>query len=156
MLRSPQLSARCAIQFDDFLRRVEARAAGGLNQGGAERAIDATLTTLGEQMPKGELDRLADQLPRELQRSLRAGGARVEELNGFGVEGFLARVAGREGLSPSEALDHARAIFDVLEQAVTGPELHHVRERLPEQFATLFASPAAARWPDTHRHHPHR
>jgi uncharacterized protein (DUF2267 family) len=144
------------MQFDDFLRRVEERAACGLNQSGAERAIDATLTTLGELMSKGDLNRLADQLPRELQRPLRAGRDRVEELNGFGVEGFLARVADREGLSPSEALDHARAVFDVLEQAVTGPELHHVREGLPEKFATLFVPPAAANRPEAHRHHPHR
>lgn len=144
------------MQFDDFLRRVEERAAGGLDQSGAERAIDATMTTLGELMPKDELNRLASQLPRELQQPLRAGGDRVEELKGVGVERFLARVAQREGLSRSEALHHTRAVFDVLEQAVTGPEMHHLRERLPEKFATLFVPPAAASSPEAHRHHPHR
>jgi uncharacterized protein (DUF2267 family) len=122
----------------------------------AAPSVRSTLTTLGELMPKDELNRLASQLPRELQQPLRAGGERVEELKGVGVERFLARVAQREGLSPSEALHHARAVFDVLEQAVTGLGIHHLRELLPEKFAALFVPPAAASSPEAHRHHPHR
>ena len=140
------------MRYDEFLRRVEARAAGGLDQADAERATNATLSTLGERLPAGELDDLAAQLPRELQALLRSRGARPRD---FDADAFLARMADREGLSTSEALHHARAVFDVLEQAVTGPELRHLRDRLPDDFATLFAAPAAARWPDTHRHHPH-
>jgi hypothetical protein len=48
-----------------------------------------------------------------------------------------------------------RTLPDAPTEAVTGRELRRVREHLPDEFETLFRPPAAAGWPQTHRHRPH-
>lgn len=137
---------------EHFVRHVERVAAGGLSLERAERAIAATLTTLGECLPRGAARDLAAQLPVALHAPLVAPRAqpRVRSLREF-----LGRVADREELSPSEAFHHARAVLDALTEGVTGHELQRVREQLPDELATLFVAPAAAHWPQTHRHRPH-
>lgn len=140
------------MHHDEFVRYVERVVAGGLGAEGAKRAIAATLTTLAECLPSGEAHDLAAQLPLQLQTPLAAVPAQPQTIS---VEEFLRRVAARERVSPSEALHHVRAVLDALAEAVTGHELHHVREHLPDEFETLFVPPAAAGWPETHRHRPH-
>jgi uncharacterized protein (DUF2267 family) len=140
------------MRYEEFVRYVEAMAADGLGQEGAERAIAATLTTLARCLPGREARDLAAQLPPELQAHLAGGPARPQAIT---VGAFLQHVAEREDASPSQALHHVRAVMDALAEAVTGHELRRVRDRLPEEFETLFVPPAAAGWPQTHRHRPH-
>lgn len=129
------------MRYQEFVRRVEARAAGGLDQEGAERAIRSTLATLSESLSAKEARDLAAQLPSELKRVLLVGG-RGEQLR---ASDFLRRVAQREGLSPSEALDHTRAVTDVLAEAVTAGELADIRAELGDEMEAVFKHPAAKR-----------
>lgn len=140
------------MDHEQFVRYVERVVAGGLSFEDAERAIAATLTTLGECLAPADARNLAAQLTAELQRPLVGPHARPPVRS---LEEFLGRVADREDVTPSEALHHARAVFDALTEAVTGHELQHVREQLPDGLDTLFVAPAAAGWPQTHRHRPH-
>jgi len=140
------------MRYEDFVRHVERVASARLDSQSAERVIAATLTTLGECLPSKAARDLAAQLPGRLQAPLTAAATRPEAIS---VEEFLRRLAERAEVSPSEALHHARAVMDALAEAVTGHELEHVRDQLPEDLRTLFAPPAAAGWPDTHRHRPH-
>ena len=137
---------------EHFVRHVERVVAGGLRLEDAERAIAATLTTLAECLPANEARDLAAQLPSQLKRPLLEPSTRPSATS---LQEFLGRVADREGVSPSEAFHHGRAVLDALTEAVTGHELRHVRALLPDELAPLFVAPAAAGWPQTHRHRPH-
>ena len=141
-----------AVNYNEYLRRVEERASGGLDKEGAELAIRATLATLAERISAKEASRLAAQLPKELKPILLQRRARLAD---FDVDEFVQRVASREELTPSEAFDHVRAVTNVLADAVTGHELEDVRAELPDEFATLFQPPAAVKWPEAHAHRPH-
>jgi uncharacterized protein (DUF2267 family) len=141
------------MRYEELVRCVEQIAAVGLTREGAERAIVATLTTLSDCLPADTAHDLADQLPIPAKAYLTRGGAQPHMLS---LTEFLERLAELEGVSSSEALDHARAVMDALREAVTGHELQNVRAVLPSEYEALFALPAAAGWPETHRHHPHR
>lgn len=141
-----------AMRYEDIIRYVERVVAGGLGWDSAQRAAVATLTTLAECLPTVAAHDLGEQLPRELRAPLARPSAQPQTIS---IEEFLRRVADREGVSPSEALHHVRAVFDALSEAVTGHELDRVRAHLPAAFETLFMPPAAAGWPETHRHRPH-
>ena len=140
------------MDSERFIRHVERVVAGGLRFEHAERATAATLRTLAECLPAAYARDLAAQLPAEIQRPL--VGARTRPPVGS-LHEFLRRVADREDVSPSQAYEHARAVLDALTEAVTGHELQHVRTQLPDDMAPLFVAPAAAGWPQTHRHRPH-
>ena len=58
------------------------------------------------------------------------------------LERFLERVAGREGVPPEEAGEHARAVFATLREAV-GEEFYDVTVQLPPEYAVLWAGPTA-------------
>jgi uncharacterized protein (DUF2267 family) len=140
------------MRHDELVRYVEQIGPGGLDREGAERAIGATLATLARCLPADTAHDLADQLPVTAKAYLTHTAAQPQVLS---LTEFLQRVAELEDVSPSEALDHARAVIDGLKEAVTGHELHNVRAHLPSEYDALFALPAAAGWPETHRHHPH-
>jgi len=135
------------MRYPDFIRSVEARAAGGLEPERAEKATQAVLGALGDCLPPDAAGRLAEQLPKQLQPALRAARAPRTVSD---ADDFVTLVSEREQLSRSEAFHHTRAVLNVLADAVTGPELRHVRAELPGSFETLFMPPAAARWPEMH------
>jgi uncharacterized protein (DUF2267 family) len=135
------------MHYEEFVRRVEAVAAEGLRQSAAERAIAATLMTLGERLTPSDAERLAAQLALPLQGPLMRADVRHAE---FGAREFLRRVAARERLTRSEALDHVRAVLHVLEQAISAGERARLRRALSDGCATLLRPPAAAQWPDAH------
>lgn len=135
------------MQYIEFVRGVEERAAGGLDHEEAERAIRATLATLAEYVSAKETSDLAAQLPRELKAML---AKRTSAGESFPPKEFLRRVAAREELSASEAFDRTRAVFDVLADAVTAGELDDVLADLPNECKELFKAPATRAWPDEH------
>ncbi|HLI31787.1 MAG TPA: DUF2267 domain-containing protein [Solirubrobacteraceae bacterium] len=141
------------MRYEELIRQVEQLAAGGLHRAGAERALAATLTTLGRCLPERLAADLADQLPLGAKRYLSGPPSGRQEA--LSLTELLEEIAELEGVSSSEALDHARAVIDALRQAVTGHELQRVRAELPEQLEPLFAPPAAAGWPESHRRRAH-
>jgi uncharacterized protein (DUF2267 family) len=99
----------------------------------AERAVHATLKTLGERLSGGEARDLAEELPDPFRPDLFDG----DMAQRFGVTEFLRRVAQREGVSEDEAREHARAVFAALGFVVSPRELHDMTAQLPREFAPL-------------------
>ena len=56
----------------------------------------------------------------------------------FSLNDFLQRVGEDEGVEIGAAEAHARAVVDVLKEAVSGGEMHDVRWRFPSEFDPLF------------------
>lgn len=142
------------MRYEDLIRHFERVVPDRLSGAKAERAMVATLATLAECLPAQAAHDLAEQLPGPLRSRMPSPAAQPRP-RPLTLSEFLAALADREGVSPSEALGHARATFEALTEAATGHELLLVRARLPPELAPIFDAPAATGWPDTHRPRPH-
>jgi uncharacterized protein (DUF2267 family) len=121
------------MKANEFIKQVKIRA--GLNS--REEAIDATqatLSVLGERLFGGERDDLAAQLPPELQSFLMEGKAGEK----FDVHEFFVRISEEEDCAVDEAAEHARAVLEVLCEAVSQGEIEDIKAQLPKDFAELF------------------
>lgn len=121
------------MQYDEFVGEVQNRARLP-SRGDAVRAIQATLETLAERIALGEASDLAAQLPPELGTYLRD----VEKTERFAVDEFFLRVAAKETADLPDAVHHARAVIDVLQEAVTPGEIDDLRAQLPDDYNPLF------------------
>ena len=121
------------MKYDAFIGEVENRARLP-SRGDAVRAVQATLETLAERIRAGEASDLAAQLPPEIGTYLR--GAETTER--FDVDEFFLRVAAKETADLPDAVHHARAVMDVLQEAVTTGEMEDVKAQLPDNYKPLF------------------
>lgn len=124
------------MRLEDFLEHVARRS--GLQPHQALRATGAVLEALAERISGGEVDDLAARLPGALDPPLRRGNARS---NGaappFSLDEFLQRIAEREGVTPAEARQHARAVMATVREAVGEDEFADVEAQLPKDYAVL-------------------
>ncbi|MDQ1521917.1 MAG: hypothetical protein QOI55_2990 [Actinomycetota bacterium] len=122
----------------EIVRRVADRAR--TDPETAARAVDAIVETLAERIAPGDVHDLVAHLPLRFHEQLRrgrvAGSLREKRL---GADEFVERVAVREGVSMDEALQHARAVFAVLRDAV-GDEFFDVSVQLPNEYAPLLTT----------------
>ena len=124
------------MQTQEFLGQVQDKA-GLATLGEAMRATRATLETLAERLGPDETRHLAAQLPHEIQLFLADAGMAMPER--FSSSEFLLRVCAREGIDLSESTHHARAVIDVLTEAVSPDDIDDVLDRLPDDYRPLFA-----------------
>jgi uncharacterized protein (DUF2267 family) len=122
------------MKSDEFLKRVKERT--GLKNKATTRATEATLQTLAEHLAGREAEHVAAQLPRRIAGLMAKDDP--EQAEGFSFEEFVGRVAAREEVSRSEAIDHARAVMMTLYEAASEGELKDMRAQLPEEFDQLF------------------
>lgn len=133
------------MQHDEFIGEVQHRARLA-SRGEAERATRATLETLAERISDGAAANLAAQLPREIGEHLRrmvTVGAGTGQR--FSVDDFFARVTDREGVDQPDAVHHARAVLEVVDEATTGGLTAKMREQFPAEFDRLFESGSEGR-----------
>jgi putative intracellular protease/amidase/uncharacterized protein (DUF2267 family) len=103
-----------------------------------ERAIEATLVSLGERISYGEAEDLARHLPDSLARLiLRPGPAQPID-----AAEFFRRVAEREGTDPETAERHARAVVAAMARRVGRKEFHDMLSQLPKELRERLAADA--------------
>lgn len=105
----------------------------------AENAIRATLETLKERIVGNEASQLAAQLPKEIGQYLQ--GREGENGGHFPLVDFYQRVSEKAGVEPSAAAIQARAVFSVLQEAVSPGEFADVRVNLSDDYLDLFPTP---------------
>ena len=133
-------TTRTPVSADDFHARVAQRA--GLDGERAPRATDAVLETLADRITGGEVDDLERLLPPELHPPLERGKAQTNgAARPLSLDDFVRSIAEREGVTPDEAFEHARAVFATLRETVGEDELSDVRAQLPDDYAALLARP---------------
>jgi uncharacterized protein (DUF2267 family) len=130
------------MQTDEFLGQVQDKAHLA-TLGEAMRATRATLETLAERLGPDDTRHLAAQLPHEIQLFLSDTGLPVPER--FSSDEFLLRVCAREGIDLTLSTDHARAVIDVLTQALSSGESIDVLDRLPDDYRRLFVANGSKR-----------
>jgi uncharacterized protein (DUF2267 family) len=132
------------MKHDEFIGQVQHRARLS-SRGAAERATRATLEILAERLAGGEAKDLAAQLPPELAEHLRGGWSAMGER--FSLDEFFRRVSQREGVDLPDAVFHARAVIEVLSEAVSQGEMKDVRAQLPAEFDRLFEAGSSGQMP---------
>jgi uncharacterized protein (DUF2267 family) len=120
------------MSYDDFLTIVEQAADIGRDE--AERAVQATLQTLGERIAAGEARDLAAELPPEAAPYIGVPG----DAQRFDVDEFVRRVAARAGVDATTARRRARAVFAALGRTLSRQELDDLEAELPKGFAPLL------------------
>ena len=121
------------MKFDEFTGKVQNKAQLATTDE-ALGAIRATLETLAERTAGDEAENLAAQLPEEIGRFLE--GKQVVER--FSLADFFDRVTEKEGVDKPVAVFHARAVIDVLQEAVSAGEIENLRSQLPDEWDPLF------------------
>jgi uncharacterized protein (DUF2267 family) len=133
------------MKHDEFIGQVQYRAHLS-SRGEAERATRATLETLAERLAGGEANDLASQLPLEIAEHLRGEWSGMGEH--FSLDEFFQRVCRREVVDLPKAVYHARAVMEVLSEAVSKGEMDDVRAQLPAEFDRLFEAGSTGRMPE--------
>jgi uncharacterized protein (DUF2267 family) len=105
----------------------------GKDREAAERAIRATLETLGERIDRDEARQLAAQLPPEVAPWI----ATTSEAEGFDVDEFVLRVSRREAVDPAAAQRHVIVVLSAVARAAPD-EWPDVVAELPASFAPLL------------------
>ncbi|MDL5362854.1 DUF2267 domain-containing protein [Halalkalicoccus sp. NIPERK01] len=128
------------MDHDTFIGEVQNRAELA-SRGEALSATRATFQTLAERIDEGQATNIAAQLPDELARIIEEEADTTES---FGFQEFVGRVAERDENLGSEDDDrsaaalHARAVIDVLDEAVTEGQIEDLRDQLPGEYDDLF------------------
>lgn len=121
--------------YEEFIDQVRRQAELG-SSSETETAVRATLTTLGEYLDEdGEPD-LTSRLPEELAERLRREPS--GRIVSYSLDAFVEEVGKREGVNTDEASAHARAVMDVLREAIGQDGVEDLRRRLPSELAPLF------------------
>ena len=123
------------MQTEEFLGQVQNKAHLA-TLGEAVRATRATLETLAERLGPDDTRHLAARLPHEIQLFFSEGLPVPEP---FSSDEFLLRVCAREGIDLPLSTNHARAVIEVLTQAVSPGETIDALDRLPDDYRRLFA-----------------
>lgn len=123
------------MQYEEFINQVGQRA-GLASAAEAEGAARAVLTVLGEYLSGGEGPALASQLPQGLAEILRQQPPDRSKI--FSLNDFVQMVGEKEDVDDGAAIDHIRAVFGVLQEAVSGGEMDDVRRQFPSEFDPLF------------------
>jgi uncharacterized protein (DUF2267 family) len=120
------------MDHETFIDRVAREAA--IDRDAAERAVRATLQTLGERIDRNEARQLAGELPPEIAPWL----ATTTPAERFDADEFLRRVAQRTGGDLAAARRQTAAVLDALAAAVSGEEWDDMVAELPQDFAPLL------------------
>lgn len=129
------------MKYDEFIKHVQTVAQLDSRQA-AEQATRATLETIAERIVGNEASQLAAQLPPELGQCLR--GHEGEDGHPFSLQEFYQRVSQKAGVEPVTAAVQAKAVFSVLNQAVTPGEFADVKANFSTDYSELFAVPGKA------------
>lgn len=120
--------------YAGFLGRVERET--GLSRAEAERAVRATLRTLGDRLSSGQAHHIASQLPAELAELVDSD----TKAQPYDLEEFVRRVAEREGVPVEVAQDHVRGVFAALGRTISHDELRDTASELSKDFGPLLLS----------------
>ena len=121
-----------AVQYQQLLRPVQESLDG--DEDAAQRAVRATLQTLGERIGKDEALHLVPSLPPEVAPWLFTDGP----AQGFDPADFVSRVARREDTPFEVAERHTAVVMTALGQALDDEAYRHLTARLPRTFAPLL------------------
>ncbi|WP_247728905.1 DUF2267 domain-containing protein [Halovivax limisalsi] len=124
------------MQYDEFIGDVQHRAQLDSREA-ALSTTRATLTTLSERIQPGQAENVGAQLPEEIGRHLE----KVDEVESFGWDEFVDRVADREQVGSEDREDviyRARVVMEVVDEVIPESSMEKLKDQLPAEYEDLF------------------
>jgi uncharacterized protein (DUF2267 family) len=125
------------MEYTEFITHVQSLAQSNSREE-AEVATRATLETIRELIPKDEAQELAVEIPPELAECLCV--RETEPSQSFHLQEFIKRASQRENIEPTTAAIHVRAVFAVLQNAVTPEKFRKFHNYFSHDYEELFTT----------------
>ncbi|WP_353930751.1 DUF2267 domain-containing protein [Okeanomitos corallinicola TIOX110] len=123
------------MKYTEFITHVESLAQSNSREE-AENATRATLATLKELIPGDELQELVKEIPPELGECLLKQDTATHE--SFHLQEFIERTSQKENIAPTITAMHVRAVFAVLQNAVTPEKFKKFHGYFTHDYEELF------------------
>lgn len=123
------------MEADEFLDAVVANGPFDARED-AEYASEAVVRTFGDRLSEGDVGDLAGLLPDRWGRVLLH--ADHDPAAQFGLDGFVERVAEREGVDEATAREHVDAVAAAFDEAAPRDRLRDATADLPPEYGRLF------------------
>jgi uncharacterized protein (DUF2267 family) len=133
---APPAGEEAVMTAEEFVGRVADQA--GLDRQRARRAAEAVLEVLAYRISAGQVEDLERRLPVELQGALERGKLQRRPARPLSLDTFLELIADREGVDRGQAAEHARAVLDVLREALGEDEFQDTTAQLPGEYRVLL------------------
>ncbi|MBD2570065.1 DUF2267 domain-containing protein [Anabaena lutea] len=124
------------MEYTEFITHVQSLTQSNSREE-AERATHATLATIKELIPNDEVQELAAQLPEVLGQYLRE--REIEANQSFHLQEFIERASQKENIDPTTSAIHVRAVFAVLQNAITPEKFLKFHSFFSHDYEELFA-----------------
>lgn len=123
------------MEYTEFITHVQTLAQSESREE-VEVATRATLEIIKQIIPSDEREELAAQIPRELGEYLR--GSETEPIQSFHLQEFIERISQKESVSPTISIIHVRAVFAVLQNAITPEKFRKFYDYFSHDYEELF------------------
>ncbi|BAZ31019.1 hypothetical protein NIES4074_34890 [Cylindrospermum sp. NIES-4074] len=125
------------MEYNEFITHVESLAQSNSREE-AESATRATLETIKERIAGDELEAFTRLLPQELGNYLR--GREGDSGQSFNLQEFIKRASQKENIEPTTAAIHVRAVFAVLQNAISPEIFARFHSYFSHDYEELFAT----------------
>ena len=133
------------MRYHELVGRVQEE--GGFDsRDEAAKAIKATLSSLGECLYRTERRHLASQLPKEAKVFLEEQvGSQVTRQSAacLTLQEFYDRVGARADVTRTRAIEQAKAVTAVLQEALPEGEWKHIVTEMPKEYQELLTGESA-------------
>ena len=123
------------MEYTEFITHVQSLTQSESREE-AEVATRATLGIIKQIVPSNEREELAVQIPQELGKYL--CGSETEPVQSFHLQEFIERISQKESLAPTISIIHVRAVFAVLQNAVTPEKFRKFYDYFSHDYKELF------------------
>ncbi|MBE9230542.1 DUF2267 domain-containing protein [Cuspidothrix issatschenkoi LEGE 03284] len=123
------------MEYTEFITHVQTLAQSESREE-VEVATRATLEIIKQIIPSDEREELAAQIPQELGEYLR--GSETEPIQSFHLQEFIERISQKESVSPTISIIHVRAVFAVLQNAITPEKFRKFYDYFSHDYEELF------------------
>ncbi|MFO5492517.1 MAG: DUF2267 domain-containing protein [Cuspidothrix sp.] len=123
------------MEYTEFITHVQTLAQSESREE-VEIATRATLEIIKQIIPSDEREELAAQIPQELGEYLR--GSETEPIQSFHLQEFIERISQKESVSPTISIIHVRAVFAVLQNAITPEKFRKFYDYFSHDYEELF------------------
>ncbi|OCQ89877.1 hypothetical protein BCD64_18205 [Nostoc sp. MBR 210] len=132
------------MEYHEFITHVQSLSqSDSLEE--AELATRATLETIKERVAESDIQDLAAQLPRKLSDYLQA--QTQASTQSFHLQEFIQRVSQKEHIEPTTTAIHVRAVFAVLQNAISPEIFSKFQAHFSHDYEELFTAPPTSELP---------